>query len=107
MDQRTLEIAPGTGSATMNIVTVKWGKRYGVNPLNNLFAMVQRHSPGSKFFCFTDDTDGVTAGVECLPLLDIDLPEKFRWTFWRKITLFSPKFPLAGPCLYLDLDVAI
>ncbi len=92
----------------LNIVTLKWGRRYGVACVNSLHAACRLHAPaGTRFHCFTDDTEGLSPGIECHPLLDIDLPEKYRWTFWRKITLFSPDFPIPGPCLYLDLDTCI
>lgn len=92
----------------MQAVVIKWGKRYGVNCTNSLFRSFRRHAPAEMpFFCLTNDTEGLDARIQCLPLPDIELPERYRWTFWRKISLFSPVFPLAGPCLFLDLDTVI
>lgn len=92
----------------LNIVTLKWGRRYGVTCVNSLHRACRLYAPpGTRFHCLTDDPEGLDEGIECLPLPEIDLPEKYRWTFWRKISLFSPNFPVSGPCLYLDVDTCI
>lgn len=92
----------------MTIVTIKWGKRYPSAYMNRLFQAVKCHGFGdARFLCFTDDPTGLDEGIEARPLPDIKLPEKYRWTFWRKLSLFDPALGLAGPCLYFDLDVVI
>lgn len=92
----------------MTIVTIKWGNRYPSAYVNDLFHAVKRHGFGvAKFLCYTDDASGLNPGIEPRPLPEIELPEKYRWTFWRKLSLFDPALGLSGPCLYLDLDVVI
>lgn len=92
----------------MNILTIKWGSRYPSSYVNKLFGAVQRFGlKGARFICYTDVVDGLAPGIEAISLPAIDLPEKYRWTFWRKLSLFDPALGLEGPCLYLDLDVVI
>lgn len=90
------------------IVTIKWGKRYPAAYVNALYEATRRLGLADwAFVCFTDDSDGFDPGVEVRPLPEIDLPEKYRWTFWRKLSLFSQEANLHGACLYLDLDVVL
>jgi len=92
----------------MNILTIKWGSRYPSSYVNKLYKAVRRFGlEGARFICYTDAVEGLSHGIERLPLPAIDLPEKYRWTFWRKLSLFDPALGLDGPCLYLDLDVVI
>ena len=92
----------------MNILTVKWGPRYPAAYVNKLYGSTRAFGlKNARFLCYTDDAEGLDAGVEALPLPPIHLPEKYRWTFWRKLSLFDPALGLEGPCLYLDLDVVI
>lgn len=87
---------------------MKWGSRYGADCVNSLFLAASQFSPGFfRFFCFTDNPEGLHPGIERMPLPDIDLPPSQRWRCWRKISLFSPDFPVKGPCLYLDIDTCI
>lgn len=92
----------------MKIVTIKWGTRYPSAYMNRLFRAVKLYGiADAEFLCFTDDAAGLDPGIQARPLPEIDLPEKYRWTFWRKLSLFDPALGLSGPCLYLDLDVVI
>jgi hypothetical protein len=92
----------------MNIVTIKWGVRYPSAYVNRLFEATRAHGlDDAEFCCYSDDFSGLDPRIRALPLPDIDLPEKYRWTFWRKLALFDPALGLTGPCLYFDLDVAI
>jgi len=44
----------------VNILTVKWGKRYGADYVNKLYAGIARNTSWKfKFFCFTDDGSGL------------------------------------------------
>lgn len=44
----------------VNILTVKWGKRYDANYVNKLYAGIARNTTWKfKFFCFTDDSSGL------------------------------------------------
>jgi hypothetical protein len=92
----------------MNILTIKWGSRYPASYVNKLFEAVRRFGlKDARFICYTDLAQGLEPGIDALPLPEIDLPERHRWTFWRKLALFDPALGLQGPCLYLDLDVVI
>jgi len=92
----------------MNIVTIKWGARYPSAYVNRLFEATRAHGlDDTDFCCYSDDFSGLDPRIRALPLPDIELPEKYRWTFWRKLALFDPALGLTGPCLYFDLDVAI
>lgn len=92
----------------MNVLTIKWGDRYPSAYVNKLFKATQLFGlKGARFICYTDEVDGLDPRIEALPLPAIELPEKYRWTFWRKLSLFDPALGLNGPCLYLDLDVVI
>ena len=92
----------------MTIVTIKWGNRYPAAYVNLLYEATRRYGlEDSRFICFTDDSAGLNPGIQALPLPEIDLPEKYRWTFWRKLALFDPALGLTGTCLYFDLDVVI
>ena len=92
----------------LNIVTIKWGQRYGANLVNELFRSCQNFCTQQfTFHCFTDDASGLDVAIERHPLPEIDLPEQYRWTFWRKLSLFGDGLPVQGACLYLDIDVVI
>jgi hypothetical protein len=95
-------------TTAVNIVTIKWGNRYPMTLVNRLANAVRDHGlPDAKIICFTDDPSGANEKVECRPLPKINLPEKYQWTFWRKIALYDPELGLQGACLYFDLDVII
>jgi hypothetical protein len=90
------------------VLCMKWGTKYGPEYVNRLYAMVRRHLAGDfRFVCLTDDTRGVRAEVECLPLPTLELaPGADRG--WPKLTTFkSDLHGLAGRALFLDLDVVI
>jgi hypothetical protein len=95
-------------SAPVNIVTLKWGKRYDAAYVNRLrSAAVRNLTAPHRFICFTDDTKDIGAGVEVFDIPDIDLPPDAKTTGWRKLCLFRDDLPLAGLCLFLDLDIVV
>lgn len=91
-----------------NVICMKWGAKYGPEYVNRLRSMVARHlARPHRFVCFTDDGTGIDAGVEIKPLPDMDLPPG-KERGWRKLSTFRrPLFDLAGPTLFIDLDVVI
>lgn len=92
----------------IHIITIKWGERYPIAMVNRLAQAVRANGlPDARVICFTDDAAGADPEIDCRPLPEIDLPEEYRWTFWRKIALYNPALGLTGTCLYLDLDVVI
>lgn len=95
--------------ALVNVVCMKWGTLYGADYVNALYNGVQRHlSLKHRFVCFTDDAQGIAKGVEIRPIPRLTLPDGKEDLRWRKLTLFSnPLSDLAGPTLFLDLDLVI
>ncbi|MDQ8192075.1 hypothetical protein [Roseibacillus persicicus] len=91
-----------------NVVTLKWGTRYGPEFANRLFHAVRTHlSEPFEFHCFTDDATGLNSEIKTHPIPEIDLPPHKLSTGWRKLTLFQPGLPLSGPSLFLDLDIIV
>ena len=92
----------------LNIVTLKWGSRYGSENVNRLYRATRKFGlSGSTFHCFTDEPEGLAEGINAAQLPPIDLPEQYRWMTWRKLSLFTSDFPIEGPCLYFDIDTVI
>ena len=92
----------------ITIVTIKWGNRYPSQLVNQLYFSSLEFGFGIiDFICYTDDSSGLHHQINIKPLPQINLPDSLLWTFWRKISLYNPELGLAGPCLYLDLDVVI
>ena len=88
----------------VTVVCVKWGEKYDAEYTNKLHRAVRRWLPeAAKFVCFTDDANGLEAGVEARPL-----PVRDDWEgWWFKAFLFSREAQLSGRVLYLDLDTVI
>jgi hypothetical protein len=88
---------------------MKWGTAYGPEYVNILYSMVSRHTTRPfRFVCFTDNPTDLRREVEALPLPPIDLPPRFQWTPWRKVSLWQkPLADLDGNVLFLDLDVVV
>lgn len=89
----------------INIVCVKWGTKYGPEYVNRLHAAVSRHvTVPYQFFCFTDDANGLTPGIQAYPLPRSDIE---GW--WNKMYLFSNQneLPMGQQILYIDLDTLI
>ena len=93
----------------VTVICMKWGTRYPAHYVNRLYAGVRRHSKRPvRFVCFTDDPSGLVQDVEAHPLPEIPLPERFRWTPWRKLAVWQyPLAGLEGDVLFLDLDLII
>ena len=98
-----------TPNLPVNILTLKWGDRYGSIFVNRLYSSVQRQLTRSfRFFCFTDDGSGLIPTIETRPLPCIDLPKSHALTTWLKLGLFkSDHRDIVGDCLFLDLDLII
>ncbi len=91
------------------ILCMKWGRKYGPEYVNRLYAMVRRHLRGDfSFVCLTDDGAGVRSEVRCLPIPDLALPAGIPERGWKKLTTFEADLHgLRGTALFLDLDVVI
>ncbi len=92
----------------VNVICMKWGRKYGPAYVNILRRMVARNlSRPHRFVCFTEQTEGLDPEVEVLPLPECRVPARPEIEAWRKISLFTPQLGLSGPTLFLDLDVVI
>ena len=99
----------------VNVLCIKWGTKYGPEYVNILHSMVSRHlKRPHRFVCLTDDAAGIAAHIETRPMPRVgfkDFDEMQPWARahgWLKITSFaSPLYDLAGPTLFIDLDVVI
>jgi len=92
----------------INIITLKWGDRYGADFVNRLHSAVTRNLARShRFVCFTDDGSGLAKGIDVLPIPEIDLPPDAKVTGWRKLCLFRDDLPVTGLCLFLDIDIVV
>jgi hypothetical protein len=91
-----------------NVICMKWGTKFGPEYVNRLASMVKRHMTiPYRFVCFTDNGDGVDAGVEVRPLPEWTNPGGPERSF-RKVSVFtSPLADLKGPTLFLDLDIVV
>jgi hypothetical protein len=88
---------------------MKWGTAYGAEYANILYSMVSRNTQRPmRFVCFTDDASGLKREIEALPLPPIELPPRYKWTPWRKLSLWQRDLgALSGDVLFLDLDVVV
>ncbi len=91
------------------VICMKWGTAYGADYVNKLHAMVRRNTARPlRFICFTDNAAGLVDEVEAHPLPPIELPERWRWKPWRKLSLWQRNLAgLSGDVLFLDLDVVV
>lgn len=99
--------------AQVNIVCLKWGKRYPVSFTNTLYASVKRHLHRPfRFVCFTDDATGLAEGIDAQPLPECPgeavLPQGPWPNIFVKLCLFRDGLAgLQGPTLFFDVDVVI
>jgi hypothetical protein len=92
----------------VNVICMKWGRKYGAEYVNILRRMVARNlSLPHRFVCFTDDAAGLERDLDARPLPACGAPNRPEIEAWRKISIFTPDLGLVGPTLFLDLDVVI
>jgi hypothetical protein len=90
----------------INIVCLKWGAKYGPEYVNRLYAGIKRNTKKEfKFWCFTEDGEGLFPEVKVAPLLYCNQLD----SWWNKINLFSNNIPvpLGQQIFYVDLDTLI
>lgn len=100
---------PDTAAAQRHVICMKWGRKYGPEYVNRLYAMVRRHLRGDfSFVCLTDDATGIRREVRCLPIPALDLPPGIPERGWNKLATFSADLHgLRGTALFLDVDVVV
>lgn len=99
----------------VNVLCIKWGRKYGPEYVNKLHGMVRRHlTRPFRFICLTDDTQGIDPQIETQPIPPVGFAEfdtRQPWTFahgWLKLTSFArPLHDIRGRTLFLDLDIVI
>ena len=93
----------------VNIICMKWGKKYGPDYVNKLYGMVSRNlSLPFVLTCFTDDGEGINPDIRVCELPQLTLPDNSPERGWNKLsTLQSDLGGLSGEVLFLDLDVVI
>ncbi|MBQ2631538.1 MAG: hypothetical protein IJG13_17815 [Kiritimatiellae bacterium] len=102
-------------SDKVNVLCLKWGKRYGADYVNRLYRGVSANlSRPFRFVCVTDDPSGLAAGVETAPFDEqppgMQLNRYYpTWpNLLSKLTVFRKGFAgLEGPTLFLDIDQLI
>jgi len=94
---------------TRYVICMKWGTKYGPEYVNRLYAMVRRHlTLDFQMVCLTDDAQGITPEVRCLPIPALDLPPGIPERGWTKLVTFAEDLHgLRGTALFLDVDVVI
>ena len=93
----------------VNILTIKWGTRYGPLYVNRLYGGISRNvNRDFRFVCFTDDATGIRPEVETYPLPEANPKAVSKFRNGKKQGLFRSGIgDLEGTCLYLDLDVIV
>ena len=107
----------------IHVLCTKWGDKYSSDYVNTLYSMVKRHLPTSfKFYCQTEDTDGLNTEIEVLPY-GTKLPESTPQAMvestdylnglprlWDrpKLNYFDPEcWGLKGTKMAFDIDILI
>ena len=95
-----------------NIITVKFGNKYDSRFVNRLFREISYHARGYylagwfKFYCYTDDPEGLSTGIEVIPAKK----DPTLKGVWNKLRLFDPSMPYVREGhynIYLDLDTFV
>jgi hypothetical protein len=91
------------------VICINWGTKYGPPFVNRLYGMVARNlAPPFRFLCFTDAAAGIRGEVECHPLPPVAAAMPVSRGIWPKARLWGPRLAdLAGPVLFLDLDLVV
>lgn len=95
----------------VNVICLKWGTRYGPHYVNILHRSVRRHLKRPFLFhCCTEDPSGIDPEIRIIPFPENPgMPVPRGWPdIMVKLLVTRDGFGgLAGPTLFLDLDVAI
>ena len=89
----------------INIYTVKWGTKYSSKHVNKILEMCRKNTTKDfKFFCLTEDPEGLDDEVSVINFPDGNYYEKW----WNKLYLFDRNVvSQTGEKLFLDLDLHI
>jgi hypothetical protein len=87
----------------MHIIFVKWGNKYSASHVNNLHNSLKSYQPNYRYYCLTDDSNGLNSDIEAIKLD----PKLHLKGVWAKLFMFSDSFPIKGNIQYFDLDTVI
>tara|TARA_B110001450_G_scaffold8390_1_gene8407 strand:+ start:200 stop:970 length:771 start_codon:yes stop_codon:yes gene_type:complete len=95
--------------SAVNIICLKWGKRYPASYVNKLYSGVRRNlTHNFTFYCCTDDSAGINADVKIIPFPgNPGIKSCWPHVLVKLITTRNGFGDLKGPTLFLDLDVII
>ena len=75
-----------------NVICMKWGTKFSARYVNILAASVKRNLTGPyRFVCFTEDSTGLSEGIETRPLPEMTGLDGRPERGWRKLTLFQER----------------
>ncbi len=95
-------------SEPVNIITLKWGKRYGAHYVNNLYEGVKKHlHRPCRFLCVTDDPSGLATGIETHPIPENPGIPDWPNVFLKLLVTADGFADLKGATLFMDIDIAI
>lgn len=87
----------------VTVLCVKFGTKYGREYVERLRNMVAKHlTVPYEFVCLTDDKHPIS-GVRSM----VQANAGYAKPWWHKVHMFDPNLPVAGPILYLDLDLVV
>jgi len=90
----------------INVVCIKHGAEYGAEYVNNLYLGVKRNTTGNfKFWCFTNNSDGIDKNISVLPL---PFENAFDYN-WNKLYLFNLEIPIpwGETIFFIDLNTLV
>ena len=115
--RKSSSVSSASDIEELAVVCVKWGTKYGMDYLNNLYAAVRRNlSIPHKFYCLTDDIVSLSKMSSVgsnQQITGIKLEPSEHWTgWWNKARMFSSWFHAqlhenTKRVLYIDLDTVI
>ena len=89
----------------INIITVKWGRKYKPAYVNKMFSMISRHTTlPFQFYCFTENEEDLHPDINVIPL---DTSISIQGWWWKTYIFKQGWFPKDSLCFYIDLDMVI
>jgi hypothetical protein len=98
-----ISTTPSTSNATVTVICVRYGNKYGRDYVERLRNMVSRHlTVPYEFVCLTDDQHPIN-GVRSI----VQPGAGYAKLWWQKVHMFDPILPIKGRIIFFDLDVVI
>ncbi|MHA1540582.1 MAG: hypothetical protein ACTSXL_03115 [Alphaproteobacteria bacterium] len=69
-----------------HVICIKWGNKYPAEEYNLLYSMVKKNIKKHelKFYCFTNEKEGLDKGIIIKPMTKLNVPEKDQPFAYRK-----------------------